>query len=462
MHKKLTGLLVAVCLLVLMAANVEAAAPNDLYDEPITVKLVPSVNFDATLYGSYELIDLKDQEKIKIGNNVQFRHASDKVVVKLSGDKSVSSTQGYILQESPVSSRNYVSLTSVLRAGTDFKQTDYRGSFVIKPSAKNNQDDKTDRLQLFNVLGIEDYLKGVVPKEMSASWPKEALKAQAVAARNYAKVNMDANTFLFDTVKHQVYHGRSGEAGRSNEAVTETKGTYAVYNGALIYAYFHASSGGYTDNSENVWSGKVPYIRAVKDPYDLHNANPNTNWTATVTRDEADKAIFPEKEWELARLEVIEKSKAGRVQKIRATAIHSTTGKERVKILPDGASPDSLRWALGTTLKSNIFDMKERGANAVSVKMGDGSVKSYNSAIGMKMRQKDGTDNAISYENLAVRTPTGIQYANTAPASYTFTGKGWGHGLGMSQWGAYKMAKDGKSYREILKHYYTGIDIVKR
>lgn len=451
--------LLALCVILWPAAkDTEASAPEDLYTEPITVKLVPSSIFNASIQGSYELIDLKDGKKINIDSSVQFRYAKDKVVVKITDDNMIESTTGYVLQESPRSTNNYVNLTSVLRAGSSFQETSYRGSFVIKPAEEN----KEERLQLFNVLDIEDYLKGVVPREMSASWPKEALKAQAVAARNYAKVNMDSNRFLYDTVQHQVYHGRSGEDSRSNEAITETRGLYATYNGSLINAYFHASSGGYTDNSENAWSSKVPYIRAVKDPYDNHSANPNTSWTTTVTRDAADEAIFPSEDWEMASLEILEKSEAGRVQQMRATAIHTSTGEEKVKVLPEGSSPDSIRWALGTNLKSTMFTIKENNPGSVKVKMSDGSEQSFESVMGMNMRQKDGSDQPIAYENLAVRTPDGIEYSNTAPATYEFNGKGWGHGLGLSQWGAYKMAQEGKTFREILKHYYTGIEIVNR
>lgn len=476
MYKKMMGVLLAVPLFICANQSAAAEEPEDLYNEPMTIKLIPSQTFTADIHGSYELIDLKTGETLDVDRDVTFRHGTDTVSVEVSDDVLETSTEGYVLQENSPSSNNYVTISSVKRAGSSFQQTSYRGSFKMEPEEKRNPDgaaeeqrrNKEDeeqtrnRVQLYNILEIEDYLKGVVPHEMAASWPMEALKAQSVAARNYAKVNMQANEFLYDTVTHQVYHGKSGEASRSNEAIKATEGTYIEHNGSLIYAYFHASSGGYTDNSENVWSSRVPYIRAVEDPYDTHSANTNTSWTVQLTQEHADDAVFPEDEWELTNLTITEKSNAGRVQTMKAEAIHTETGEEKSITLPEASSPDSLRWSLGTTLKSTMFDIKKEQPNSITVKTADGSASSYDSALGMKMKQADGENEVITYENLAVRMSNGVSYVGTKPSSYQIDGQGFGHGLGMSQWGAYKMAKDGHHFRDILHHYYTDIDIVHR
>ncbi|MGY4688899.1 SpoIID/LytB domain-containing protein [Salibacterium sp. K-3] len=479
MYKKLTAALLSVPLAAFAASSASAEEPQDLYDEPMTIKLVPSSNFNAEIHGSYQLIDQADGETVEMDNDIQFRYGEEEVTVKVSDDDSdmYTSTEGFILQEDGVSSSNYVSLSSVERAGTSFQTTAYRGSFVVEPEEAQNpegaddaeeqdpgnedEDDTVGRLQLFNVLDIEDYLKGVVPKEMSASWPLEALKAQAVAARNYAKVNMNSNEFLYDTTTHQVYVGRSGEGSRSNQAVRETEGIYAEHNGNLIYAYFHASSGGHTDDSENVWSNEVPYIRGVDDPYDTHSGNPNNEWTEEIDQEAISDAVFPDSSYELSDLEIVEKSEAGRVQQLRAVGVNEAIGETQEKILPDGSSPDSIRWNLGSTLKSTMFDVS-KDTNSVSVKTADGSEQSYESALGMKVRQSDGSDEVVAYDNFAVQTSSGVEYLKAAASSYQFSGSGWGHGLGMSQWGAYEMAQQGMSYRDILTHYYTNIDIVQR
>ncbi|MDQ0298200.1 stage II sporulation protein D [Salibacterium salarium] len=484
MYKKLTAALLSVPLLAFAASQAHAEEPEDLYQDPMTIKLVPSSNFTVSIHGSYELIDLENGETVEIEDEIKFRHGEEDVTLRIPGgeeEEEYTSSEGYTLKEDGVSSDNYVSITSVLRAGTSFQTTDYRGSLVIEPEEDRNPDGADDveeqdpesdpeeetvgRLQLFNVLDMEDYLKGVVPREMSASWPIEALKAQAVAARNYAQMNMASNEFLYDTTSHQVYHGLSGEGARSNQAVEDTRGVIATHNGSPIYAYFHASSGGHTDNSENVWANEVPYIRGVEDSYDTHGSNPNNNWTTTLSQDDATEAIFPDGNHELVDLEIMEKSDAGRVLEMKATGINEDTGETEEKVLPDGSSPDSLRWNLGTTLKSTMFDLSSEssGNDGVTIKTADGSEESFDSAIGMEMRQEDGSDEAITYENLAVRTTSGVEYVdNISASSFEFEGSGWGHGLGMSQWGAYNMAQQGMDYRDILNHYYTNIDIVEQ
>ena len=455
MLKKRMAMLLVVAFLFSVPLIGEAKEPHNLYPEPITVKLIPSINFSVVPHGDYELINLDDGEPVAFREEIDFRYGKNRVDIRRKNGDIITSKNGFVLREKQRSNRHYVTITSVDRGGSGFQPTEYRGSFMIEPG-----NSESDRLTLYNVLDMEDYLKGVVPREMSASWPIEALKAQAVAARNYAKINMDSNKFLYDTVQHQVYHGKSVENPNSNRAVEETKGIYATYNGSLIYAYYHSSSGGHTENSENVWSSTLPYIRAVEDPYDTHNVNPNTSWTETVSKKKVSDAIFPEKDWELVSLRITEKSSTGRVQAMEAIGVNINTGEQKTKRLPEG-SPDSLRWALGTTLKSTLFDMKEESIS-VKVKMKDGKEKDFSETTGMKIRHADGNDSVIAYETMAVRTLSGVEYARTGASEYIFTGKGWGHGLGMSQWGAYKMANDGKTFREILKHYYTGIEIEPR
>ncbi|MGB9856628.1 MAG: SpoIID/LytB domain-containing protein [Dictyoglomaceae bacterium] len=124
---------------------------------------------------------------------------------------------------------------------------------------------------VINTLNLEDYLLGVVPSEMPYNYPLEALKAQAVSARTYALSNLGKHKDfdLCSTVHCQVYKGASYEKERSNMAVKETMGEVITYNGQLIKAFYHSSSGGITENSEDVWGGYYPYLRSVKDVEEL-------------------------------------------------------------------------------------------------------------------------------------------------------------------------------------------------
>lgn len=149
----------------------------------------------------------------------------------------------------------------------------YRGSLrvILKGSA----------FTVINYIRLESYLRGVVPYEMPSSWHIEALKAQTVAARSYA-VSSKKNYGDFDlysTVYSQVYGGYSAENRRTNSAIRSTLGVVRTYNGNVIQALFFSSSGGKTENNENVWGGQpVPYLRGVNSPYEGTNA-----WTVKLS-----------------------------------------------------------------------------------------------------------------------------------------------------------------------------------
>jgi stage II sporulation protein D len=140
-------------------------------------------------------------------------------------------------------------------------------------------------LSAVNELSLDNYLKGVVPGESPASWPADALKAQAVAARSYA-ITTSRGGSLFDQypdTRSQVYRGMDGEDPRSSNAVEDTHLEVVVYNGQVATTYFFSSSGGRTENIENVWPGSppVPYLKSVKDPYDYYA--PRHKWTIKYT-----------------------------------------------------------------------------------------------------------------------------------------------------------------------------------
>lgn len=142
-------------------------------------------------------------------------------------------------------------------------------------------------VRVVNVVPIEDYLRGVVPCEVSASWPIEALKAQAVAARSYALSSHAASSDfdLFATVASQYYGGHDREARATDAAVSATRGLVAMSTGSIARTYFFASSGGRTEAVQNVWGGpSVPYLPSVDDPYDI--LAPQHIWSPAPTVDE--------------------------------------------------------------------------------------------------------------------------------------------------------------------------------
>jgi stage II sporulation protein D len=161
------------------------------------------------------------------------------------------------------------------QAGNGLRNGVYRGSLEIRVAAG-------DGLNAINTLGIESYVAGVVPAESPPIWPPEALKAQAVAARSYASATGVAGKDFeqYPDTRSQVYRGFSAETATTNSAVADTAGQVVTFNGQVVVTYFFSTSGGYTENVENVFfnSGPKPWLKGVRDPYD--GASPYHRWGA--------------------------------------------------------------------------------------------------------------------------------------------------------------------------------------
>jgi stage II sporulation protein D len=150
----------------------------------------------------------------------------------------------------------------------------YRGTLVVSVAK--------GKLQVVNSLGLEAYLKGVVPSEMPSAWPLEALKAQAVAARSYALANLaKGRTYdLYSDVRSQVYGGIAAEAASASAAIDATAGEVVLYDGKVATTYFFSTSGGRTASALEATGRSIPYLVSVPDPYD--GASPHHNWGPVV------------------------------------------------------------------------------------------------------------------------------------------------------------------------------------
>jgi stage II sporulation protein D len=151
----------------------------------------------------------------------------------------------------------------------------YRGAFEFGAVGR--------AVQTVNAVGLDDYLRGVVPAEMPASWAAAALEAQAVAARTYALTSdVSGNGYqLYSDTRSQMYRGVAAETPATDAAVAATSGQIVTYNGTPAATFFFASSGGHTENIENVWLGSTaqPWLRGVPDPYDNVAGNPYYRWS---------------------------------------------------------------------------------------------------------------------------------------------------------------------------------------
>lgn len=322
------------------------------------------------------------------------------------------------------------------------------------------------RIRLINHVKVEDYLYGVVPSEMPAGFPIEALKAQAVAARTYAIHNkgkhLKEGYNICDTTNCQVYSGFDIEKPSTNLAVDETKGILAYYNGNTIDAQYHSSSSGYTNDSISVWGGDVPYLKSVKDEYSLDS--PYSSWNTTIDIKTLNEKIikYGIDIGELKSIDILKVSSNGNVESLILIGIN---GKKEVK-------SSIFRNIVGNTdLKSTCFTIKNKEiinktpTTIYYVMDGDKNVVTLNLKV-VNLIDKDGRRKIDNNSNRAIGIDgfrdldKNDESGNPKMSQLIIEGKGAGHGVGMSQYGAKKMAELGFCFSEILTHYYSGIDVL--
>ncbi|TKH09797.1 SpoIID/LytB domain-containing protein [Peribacillus simplex] len=296
-----------------------------------------------------------------------------------------------------------------------------------------------------NAVYIEDYLKGVVPLEMPALWHAEALKAQAIAARTYALRHQ--STIIDDTVSYQVYGGAAGH-NLTDSAIEQTKGMVIKHDGEIIEAFFSSSNGGMTESNSNVWSRGNPlaYLSIKKDLYDS-----KTNWAITLDKQQIDLSKMdlskPEEWW----TSVEEKDKTV-VPKLKAWLKNNGYAKKDIKITEIPLLTFTDEKTGGRVTKGSIqlnFYVRElvddRG------KLLQQTVKLTNVAAS-KIRGMVGQEVMKSYL---------VDHSSSDPSKITIEGSGYGHGVGLSQFGAKNRAEAGQSYLDILGFYYPDTIIEK-
>lgn len=290
-----------------------------------------------------------------------------------------------------------------------------------------------------NTVYMEDYLKGVVPIEMYTSWNAEALKSQAVAARSYAMSYV--NTVINDTVSYQAYGGDVGTVS-TNQAVDATQGEVLMYNGKAINAVFSASNGGVTESNSNAWIGStpVPYFGVKNDSYD-----PKTTWNFSINKQQIDLTgkdlSRPDTWWSTTK------------EKDSAIATNIKTW-----LYANGYTPSDIKLINVSSL--SLYDVLSGGrVNKGSITL-DYLVKGKTSVQRLTL-----TDLAASKIRAMIgsriMTSFLVDKVDVATSVITVTGRGDGHGVGMSQWGAKYRGDAGQSYRDILGFYYSGTSIEK-
>lgn len=251
-----------------------------------------------------------------------------------------------------------------------------------------------------NHLDVDEYLKGVLSQEVSQHWPMAALEAQAIAARTYALYQRQRNARQpFDVtadVSSQVYGGHLSERWRTTQAVRRTRGLVLTYQGQLFPAYFHAACGGRTEDAGELWTTNLPVLKGVACPY--CQDSPHYRWETSIHRKEI--------RWALKQR-------------------HQPVGL--VETITPGDRDPSGRWR-------TINIQGQEGAATLSA-------KDFREMVGPAVIRSLNFEVTIEGDNVK------------------FAGWGWGHGVGLCQWGARGLAQRGRTAREILVYYYPGATV---
>ncbi len=258
------------------------------------------------------------------------------------------------------------------------------------------------KLMLINRIDLDDYLYGVLYHEVSHRWPMEVLKAQAIAARTFALYQMTQNAKqpydLGSDIYSQVYGGRANEKWSTNMAVNRTKGQVLAFDGKIFPAYFHATCAGRTESASNLWNIDLPPLKGAVCNYCAHS--PHYRWSKEfpIWMVEEKLRMKGYKPGRIVQAEVISRTPSGRVDKM---------------------------------------EFKDARGAAIMI-----TGKDFRQAMGPNQVRSGKFNAQVRWGALAME------------------GTGWGHGVGMCQWGAFGMAKAGMKAEEILKWYYPGAEIL--
>ncbi len=331
---------------------------------------------------------------------------------------------------------------------TWFKNQTYYGGFEYRRASG-------DDITVVNVVSMDDYIKGVIPYEMSPSWPIEALKAQALCAKSYAVTCIGKHNSqgfdLCNTTDCQVYYGTKTATDNSDSAVEAVSGLYVLYNGEVAETYYHASSGGWTEDAKNIWGTDIPYLKAVEDTY-LTELRP---YSFSITLSEV-TSILQGKGYDVTDITdfyVSEFTPAGNVREI--TFVQSN-GETLV------FSGERARTCLNTSsstkhINSHRYTVSTDAQLYVNGTVPDKAIGQYYAIGG------DGSTSVLSGSQLYAvngnKTTSQIDMSGSGSGQYVISGTGSGHNIGMSQCGARDMANQGFTYEQIIQFYFTGVQV---
>lgn len=440
MRKLLILKMIIIYLLVLILPQ-----PATANQQNVSVRLLyflgNQTEIDVRVNGTYTITENNFQ--LLEGRNYRFRVEGNQIAIYEAGQKRATYSSGFTASPIVYGEQNYISINSRNYLG-DMRFT--IESNVIRP---------------INTLPLEDYLKGVVPREMMAAWGNnggmEALKAQAVTARTY--ILRRINQVVTDSEHHQVYGGYHWHAN-TTRAVVETNGEVVRHNGQLVDTFYSSSNGGKILNNRNVWgTTRLPYLQAKEDPFDLKTAslgNNFTNWNFTVHKQQMNLSSL-----DLARPELWWNSVTEVDQAIMTTVKNWLTNRNHIhsryesKVVAIPEISFTTQIQLNETLTGRVviqYILRDRNNN--SFVMENGEIKLHSITV------NDRHDNIRAMFGSTRMLSPYVKQVEETNTAFRIHGGGWGHNIGMSQYGAYQMSREGFNYRDIIEFYYSGAEIV--
>lgn len=414
--------------------------------------------------------EYKDDLKLRIGlefgptsPSVSYFYSEDGFRIVDFNEETYESTPVFETAQPEITVKNIDGIAVVvIPDGTEIYRSQSQTMYLTGINGQLNYKDKTylevikifckdGLMRVINIVAFESYLKGVLPREVYPSWPAEALKSAAVAGRTFAIYSLGGKHSKYGvdvctTTCCQVFGGNgANEYPTTNAAVEETKNQILAYDGKIAMAVYTSSAGYHTESSSGAWGGNQalhPYLCGVPTPHETPELYPGASWSNTYSVNEIFNYINSKASYQGMLKDGISSidigfSDSGYANKITVTDYYGNTISAK--------NSDNVRGMLSKFVKSANFTIT---ANHLE----DNTTVSVLTATGLQSV-------AVPYGASVLRAESNkpvALYPETAPLSYTFTGTGWGHGVGMSQFGAMTLAKNGKTYTEILSLYYPG------
>lgn len=434
---------------------------------------ISNQSFSSYDHSSVKFSSLDEIQITDLASNSQFKIQPNKIIevviedlyfkVNCEGKTLLEGSQGPIV----FAPNEKIAIEELNRKG---KPAYYKGMLELVVS-------RVGYFNIVNVLDLQSYIKGVVPNEMPISFGLEALKAQAVGARNYANRPQNAykNYDICDSTACQVYYGENSRTETSDKAVDETAGIFALYDDEPILALYHSTAGGITEDWKNVYGNSQdenkPYLSAVVDDknqkfleseddvrafysnkalsYDIKS--PRYRWQIEWTKPELEEVL---------NKTLLEQSKRGLVEP-KYLGEQKLVNLKDIKVLKRGKSGKALEIQIEfENGKFKVF--KELGIRRV-LKKNNAMLASANFFVDKEVARQE--QSGETQENKKEETHAIFGFERflakksdeNCADKFIITGGGFGHGVGMSQYGAGYMAQNGMGFDEILKHYYSGI-----